>query len=258
LNPLAALFGLSLLTYAILRHRVFDFGFAVNRTAIYSITTLLLLICFGVLEWGAEHLLQFQSREENLIVDAGVALAVFLAFHRIRDFVEEWLAHLVFRAWHRREDQLRRDFRRIGLATKSQPMLDEMVRSLQFFTGQAGIALYMRGATGEFELAQASIDGLPAHLDQNARVVLAVREAAGIVLAEEFDEWSKFELVLPIGVGHWPVGLAMIGPKPLQLSYRPDECKVLTEVTRHAGECLQALWLLELLQENAQLRSTMT
>ena len=254
LNPLARLLGLSVLTYAVLRHRVFDFGFAVNRTAVYSVTTLCLLIAFGVLEFTAEHLLQFRSRKENLLVDVGVALAIFLTFHRIRDWVEEWLEHLLFHAWRHREDQLRLDFRRLGLATQSPPMLDEMARALNQFTGNAGVAIYMQVADGGFELARATLTQVPARLDENARLALAVRDAAGPILADSFDGWKGVELVLPIGAGHRPVGLAMLGPKPLQRSYRPDETAVLTEVTRHAGESLQAVRLSELLRENEQLR----
>lgn len=254
LNPLANLLGLSMLTYAILRHRVFDFEFAVNRTAVYSVTTLCLLIAFGVLEWAAEHLLQFRSRKENLIVDVSVALAVFLTFHRIRDWVEEWLEHLLFHAWRRREDQLRLDFRRMGFATQSPPMLDEMARAFEQFTGRSGVAIYMRVGEGGFDLARTTLTQLPEQLDENARLVLAVRESAGPVLAEEFEGWNGIELVLPIGAGHRPVGLAMIGPKPVQRSYRPDEIAVLAEVARHAGESLQAVRLSELLRENEQLR----
>ena len=75
------------LGYATLRHRLFDVGFAINRAAVYTVTTALLLVAFGLCEWAAEHLLQFEGREKSMLVDAGLALGVFLAFHRVRDIV---------------------------------------------------------------------------------------------------------------------------------------------------------------------------
>jgi hypothetical protein len=45
-------FGLGLLTHAISRKRLFDFGFAINRTLVYGAISFTLLANFGLAEWG--------------------------------------------------------------------------------------------------------------------------------------------------------------------------------------------------------------
>ena len=40
-----------ILAYAILRHRVIDVGFAVNRALVFAVFTGLLLVSFGIVEW---------------------------------------------------------------------------------------------------------------------------------------------------------------------------------------------------------------
>src|SRR5262249_53738817 len=76
------------LAYAILRHRVLDLGFAINRTLVYGAVSAMLLAVFGLVEWAVEHFLPATVRETSVVIDALVALAVFLAFHRVRDFAE--------------------------------------------------------------------------------------------------------------------------------------------------------------------------
>jgi hypothetical protein len=88
--------ALLLLSYAALRHQVLDLHFVVNRAAVYTATSAVLLVSFGLLEWLAEHLLPFEGREQNMVLDAGLALAVFLTFHRVRNRVEHWVENLLF------------------------------------------------------------------------------------------------------------------------------------------------------------------
>ncbi len=100
---LSGIIAPALFSYAIFRHKVFDLGFAINRTLVYGVVSAILLVAFGVLEWAFEHFLPFESHEASVFVDAGIALAVFLVFHRVRDFVEHHIEKLFFREWHRKE-----------------------------------------------------------------------------------------------------------------------------------------------------------
>ncbi|HSY29176.1 MAG TPA: hypothetical protein VK832_16820, partial [Burkholderiaceae bacterium] len=95
------------IAYSVLRHRVFNFGFAVNRAIFYSATTLILLIAFGIVEWLSEQFLHFEGREANVLIDGGIALGVYLAFHKLRHVFEHWLETVFFHKWHANEAKLR-------------------------------------------------------------------------------------------------------------------------------------------------------
>lgn len=100
--------GPVLFAYAIFRHRILDLGFAINRTVVYGAVTALLLTAFGLIEWAVDHLIRIQGREKSALIDAGIAVGVFLTFHRVRDFVEHGIESVLFRSWHENEARLRR------------------------------------------------------------------------------------------------------------------------------------------------------
>ena len=64
------LVGLLLLSYAVLRHRVIDLGFAVNRTLVYATVSAMMLAVFGLTEWAVDHFVPIKGREKNALVDA--------------------------------------------------------------------------------------------------------------------------------------------------------------------------------------------
>ena len=51
--------------YALLRHRVFDFGFAVNRALVFTIISTFLLVIFSLTEFAVDKLLHFEGRQKE-------------------------------------------------------------------------------------------------------------------------------------------------------------------------------------------------
>jgi hypothetical protein len=229
------------LGYATLRHRLFDFGFAVNRAAVYTGTTALLLVAFGLFEWAAEHLLQFEGRDKSMILDAGLALGVFLAFHRVRDLVEHWVERIFFREWHDREASLRLFVRRAAHVTAEAPLIDSFVDALAAFTGGSSCAVYLRSFDGNFALKYGNLAGAPTALDQNAPGVLALRESHIPVPNEEGLFPDGTLLALPMSHRGVLNGFVLLTTKPNGDSYRPDEIIVLDFAVSQIGLDLHAL-----------------
>ena len=67
----------SLLAYAVLRHKLFDLGFAVNRTLVFATISAVLLVGFGTLEWAVDHLFPEAWHKESAIYSAGIAVGLF-------------------------------------------------------------------------------------------------------------------------------------------------------------------------------------
>jgi hypothetical protein len=229
------------LGYATLRHRLFDVGFAINRAAVYTVTTALLLVAFGLCEWAAEHLLQFEGREKSMLVDAGLALGVFLAFHRVRDFVEHWVERILFRQWREREDALRLFVRRAAYATAETPLIEGFVGALERFADSAACAIYLRSSDGSFELERGSLQGAPPRLDQNESGVLAMRESDIPLQAEEALLPEGVSLALPMSHRRVLNGFTLLGSKKNGDTYRPDEIAVLDFAAKQIGLDLHAL-----------------
>lgn len=251
--PIGFVVALVLLTYSVLRHRIFDVGFMLNRAAVYTITSALLLVAFGLFEWAAEQLLHFDGREENMALDAGLALAVFLAFHRFRDIVEHWVERLLFHQWHARETALRLFVRRAAHFTTEQALLDALVAAMGQFTGGAGCTVYLQSSDGSYEQARSSLAAAPPRLGADAPGIVALRESNTPLVDD--DDVPAGEVALPMTHRGLLNGVIALGPKPADDVYRPDELEILGFAAHQIGLDLQALRIEVLVAENERLKA---
>ena len=90
------------LTYAILRHRVLDLGFALNRAAVFTATSLALFGLFGALQWAANDALQNATRAQGFAIQLGIAVVVLFAFRAIRARAEAGISGWLFASRKRR------------------------------------------------------------------------------------------------------------------------------------------------------------
>ncbi|MEP7067682.1 MAG: hypothetical protein ABI789_00520, partial [Usitatibacter sp.] len=140
------------LAYALLRHRIFDIGFAVNRALVYAALSAAILLAFGLLEWLSHKVVHFEDQQHNMLLDAGIALIVFLAFNKIHHFAEQWVERLFFHAWHEREAALRKFVKQASHFAAPATLLEALGAALARFTGGASAAIYARGIDGSYQL----------------------------------------------------------------------------------------------------------
>ena len=144
-----------LLTHAILRHRVLDLSFILNRTLVYGTVSAILLISFGLVEWSIEHFVKIEGRERNALVDAAIALAIYLAFHRFRHATEHRLEAFFFREWHAKDAALRRSISQSRFITASEPLVHAATLALKQFSGGAAVTFYLKNPGAIHEAAEA-------------------------------------------------------------------------------------------------------
>ncbi|HLI97126.1 MAG TPA: PDZ domain-containing protein, partial [Candidatus Baltobacteraceae bacterium] len=79
------------MTYALLNRRVLDIGFALNRVAIFSGVSIVVVGAFMLVEWALSSWLQEQSHTTSLVVGAAVALLLGFSIRFVHDRVEQVL-----------------------------------------------------------------------------------------------------------------------------------------------------------------------
>ena len=230
-----------LFAYSIFRHRVFDLGFAVNRTLVYGAVSVILLVGFGLVEWASDHFIPIEGREKNAIVDAAVALGVFLTFHRLRDAVEHVVERMFFQSWHEREAALRRFVAEAAYILKPKSLTRAFVLALSRFTDGAQAAVYLRAETGGFVLAEALGPDAPSEADADDPAVVALRARRTAVQAEDLASLGAFGLALPMMNRAEVMGFALVGRRTSGLAFRPDEIELLSWATQQIGLDLHAL-----------------
>ncbi len=242
-----------LLAYAVLRHKLFDLGFAVNRTLVFATVSTILLVAFGTLEWAVEHLVPEAWHEGSAFFSAGIAVGLFLLFHRIRDAVEHVIERLFFRSWHQNEAALKRFVAAAAHVEKPEALAGNFNAELARFTGGAAAELYLRTGEGIY----ASTAG--AAIDPDDPALAAMRAEQGAVVPAEVHSPLPAALALPMMHQAALAGFVLLGPKPTGEDYRPDEVEILGWATQQVGLDLQAIRVRELeltnIKQAAQIQS---
>jgi hypothetical protein len=233
----------AMFAYAILRHKVFDLGFALNRTLVYGAVSAILLAAFGLIEWAVGHFVPIGGREKNAMVDAGFAVAVFLTFHRVRDLVEHAIEGLFFSGWQKAEKDLRRFVREAPFVTEAPALATALAEALSRFGEGASTAIYLREERG-YRLVAGALEGGLTALDANLAQLVSLR--ADPRPLETQDGPPGAALIAPMVIRNEIIGLAMIGRKPAGDSFRPDQIELVGWAARQVGTDLHALRVEEL------------
>jgi hypothetical protein len=249
---LAGIVAPALLTYAILKRKVFDLGFAVNRTLVYGAVSAILLAAFGLIEWAVDHFLPIEGRERSALVDAAIAVGVFLTFHRVRDMVEHVIERLFFHRWQEAEARLRRFVTEAAFVTESSALAEGFALALGRYAEGAEAAVYLETSEG-YEQVAGRVEAAGRTLNANLPAILSAR--ADLKSVEAHDDTLAGCLIAPMVNRNEVTGLAIIGPKPSGLGYRPDEIELMGWAARQVGLDLHALRIEQLERERADLKS---
>jgi len=247
--------GAALFAYAILRHKVVDLGFAVNRTLVFGALSSALLFAFFFLEWGAEQVIPAHMREANLLVSAGIAFALFITFHKLKHWVEHGIETLFFRRWRDNEAKLRRFLKDAGYVTRADALRIAALAELKRFSGGAGVALY--ALKDEALLRDGDLGGAPAAISIDAPALVRMR-ADREPLDGDLAATVGGALVLPVIQRAEVTGFFVVGAKPSDEAWRPDEQALLVEAAQKIGQDLHALEIERLEQQVGELQARLT
>jgi len=241
------------LGYAVLRHRIFDFGFAINKALVYAIISTILLLTFGIIEWGFDKLLHFRNREDSAVLDAVVALAIIFSFHRIEHWASRRVNQTFFRQWHQAAERLRTFMDRATHISSEQALEAKFIQALDEFKHASGTAIYTIGADSNFHLRCGTLAEAPAMIGADDDVAIEMRRTRSVV--DGFGQnTAAGGLALPAIVRGRVSGLVLLGPKSGTELYRPDEIELLMGSVHQFGLDLESLRVGELERRNVALQ----
>lgn len=229
------------LAYAVLRHRVFNFSFAVSRALIFSVVSLMLLGTFGLIGFFLAPHLHGEARgaSGHEAGQAILALLAYLAFHKVHHRVERWIERVLFHRWHENERKLREFVRRAAHITTPDALLAALVAALDRFSHDAGAAVYLARPDGTYALAAGTLAHAPPTLALAPSLGTALRNGKGAVQCAPAAAFG--ELALPMSHRASLNGVVILGSKAGAETYRPDECAVLAYAVHQIGLDLDAV-----------------
>ncbi|MEJ6001691.1 ATP-binding protein [Paucibacter soli] len=235
---ISAMLGLA---YAVLRYRVFGFGFALNRALVWGLVLAVLLLGMALLQrLGARWPVMADPR-----VAAGVTVPLALLFSgavpRLREWADQLVQRLVYRNWHSKQEALlTAAMVAVGLQGQ-QALLSHYLRAISRFAGGAQASVYQVQSedAGKTCLRLAStVAQAPEVLSLSAaesRSLQAHRLPASLALRAGSDA-----LAVPLLHRDQLTGFLLLGTRPDAAPYRPDEVRALAKAANMMQEDLQA------------------
>jgi len=248
--------GLGLLVYGVLRQKLFDLNFALNRTLVYATVSFVLLAAFGIAKWVIEHLSPESWHEGSEFYSFGIALLLFLSLHRVHDWVERNVERVFFSPWHQNEAALRRFVAAAGHFEQAATLCDAFTAEASRFAKGGGAALFLRWANGAYGQSGGNLaDTAPTYPADDVALAL-MRAERRAVRTTEVQTALPGVLALPILDHGKLAGFLLLDRKGDGTDYRPDEVEVLGWAAHQVGLDLQAMRASELEAEVAGLNET--
>ena len=238
--------------YAVLRYRVIDIGFALNRTAAYGITSVVLIALFAALEWGAERFIASSNHIESALIDLGIALIVVFSFRFVHVRVDRTVDNLLFRKRHEDEAALRRFEQNAHFYTDASSLLRDALEVVKKRCEVRRVAVYLRSAGG-FEPAVSSFDGA-APIEANDAALVDVRAHRAVLDLTELHTRVPGIRLYPMLVAADLAGFLTIGEREGFEEMPADIDRALTSVVVSLAHSLHALQHAEKEAEIARLQ----
>jgi signal transduction histidine kinase/CheY-like chemotaxis protein len=227
------------LAYALLRYRVFGFGFALSRAMVWGLVLGMLVAIVGLLHLIVAPVLNFSDPSASLGFTAASAMVTALVLPKGYEWAQAFVRSLFFRPWKAREDRLREDIEGAAQLASREALLQHYVQSLQVFTRGADVAVYESNAgSGASRRLSAGWPEAPETLQLSRaelRDVLARRLPARLSALGGLDA-----LVVPTTHRDQLTGFLLLGARPDRIPYRPDEVQSVVHATGMLQQDLQA------------------
>jgi hypothetical protein len=231
-------------TYAILRHRVLDVGFVINRALVFGLISGIVVLAFGLLEWFLGKYLVELGHVGSSFIEAMLALALALSLRQIHSRVDHFVDSVFFRQRHLAERALRRLAHEVAFIDDATVLGERTVEAVDHYARATGCAIYLTAGERDFALRVSTLAAAPQSVDANDPAIVAMRAFHEAV---DLDDQGVARSQLAGAVG-FPmvvrgelVGVLDCGPKRELESYDPDERETLQVLARAVGHTYDAI-----------------
>ena len=230
--------GTLLLGFAILKKRIFNFSFVLNRALLYSFLSVSLLIAFYAAKGALEAIVKPTTTEAGTAISAGVAFLIYLAFHHVYDHVKEYMEHWLFKSWHHNEQQLKGFVRRAAFIEDDNKLREGFLSALNDFGHGCDIAFFEKKVENDEITYVKSLGNniaIPIVISGDDPWVLTLRDEESMVIPASHSNEAVPSRLFPQFHRGELLGFVWIGSKSDGENWRPDEESVLFFAVQQIG-----------------------
>jgi hypothetical protein len=226
------------LTYAALSRRLIDVGFFLNRAAVFTIVSAIVIGAFILAERAASAWLASTTHTTSAVIGMIVALGLGISLRYIHKYVERFVDRVFFRKRHEDESALRRFAHEASYISDRGTLLDRAVQTVKEHTSARTAAILVRDGGAVYACAT---DGR-ADVSENDSGIVALRAWNKPIDLHLFpDSQLRGEFAFPMISRGNLVGTLVCGPKPDGEAYAPDESEALLALAHGVGTALDTL-----------------
>ncbi len=211
------------MTYGILRRRIVDVAFVLNRAIVFSLVSALIVAGFILIETSAGTLLVNASRTTGFVVQVGIAVVIGLSLRPIHDRVDRIVDQVFFARRYAAERALKQLGTDVHFIVDRDRLAARVLREIAQNTDVERVAIFTRDdADGRFSLLDAYGNApLFVAADDDAVIRLIVDEAP--VDLHRIATAIPGELALPLAIRKSLIGVLALGNKRSGEAFAPDE-----------------------------------
>lgn len=255
--PLLALAVMPLgCAYAILRYRLLDVGFVVNRATVFAITSILVLAALALVDYGLQSLLGSWLRETGIVVQLGLALVIGISTRPLHGRIDTLVDDLFFRSRNEAVRALRHFARDVAFIDRADVAIE---RTVETIGGAARLdaALYLVGDRAYECVATSERGNFATGVDPNDVAVVRLLATREHVDLHGLHGAVAGDFAFPMFARNRLLGfLTVAGKVDGAAAYAPDELAAIGEVARATGLALDLLRVEALERELAEMRAS--
>ena len=249
LTLLAIPFGLG---YAIVRHRVVDIGFVVNRALVFAILSAIVVLAFMILEWALSTFFVKVSHITSTSLELALAVALGFSLRTIHANVDRFVDDFFFRDRHAAERALRTFAREVAYIADPRTAIARAHADLVERTGAASAAIYLVDGLHAVRVDPAK-SAAPDRIDIDDAALVRMRTTRSPLDLRTVRSALAGEYAFPMCVRDAVSGLVVLGAKSSGEAFAPDEIASVEAVVLALGNALDALQTAALKAEIARL-----
>lgn len=238
------------LAYAVLRHRVLDIGFALNRTMVYGAITAMVVVVVSFVDWLSSRLISEQRWA--LAVEAVITIGFGFALNFIHGRTERLIDRIVFRARHLAEKRIEYRIGALGFSASASAVDEALAEDAPRILDLSSAAVFGRLAEDEPFSRNASFgwgDETTASIADDALLVRTLRslerpivlDDVAIVLENAPSGAARPVIAIPIVTQHELIGFALFGNRLDGALPDPEEIGLLARLCAAAGNAYGAV-----------------
>jgi len=268
LSPISALFFLTLVSYAIVKHRLLDIEIIIRRSLVYSVLLVSLIALYTVLVFGLNSIfLPGGSAAFPRITDLIAIVVIAFTVDPIKRFIEQSTDKIFFKARYNAEEALSQISETLSSVIELKELVTEIKKVLKETIKVSKVAIYIK--TDHHYSAVEIANDFPNQLDlmmekkyffnsyfQDHHEILMVDEINraledGQILDDDLTEAVKFlgkngvEVIAPLLVKNELRGSLFLGEKLSQDIYSGEDIRFLEILSHQAALALENAKLYE-------------